>query len=260
MDIKLLSPAEVQTFFIILARVAGFLGATPVFSAVQSPNRVKMALVLALSLCLFPVLNGTIVPFSFTPLAATLMITVEVLLGAILGLIARFIFVAVQFGATIISFQMGFSAANIYDPTSRTQLSLLSQFQNIFALLIFLAIDGHHIFFKAMVRSFTLLPPGRFNLDGEAIPYLMQLAAHMFVLGVQFSAPILVVLLLTGLILGILARIFPQLNVFMLSFPINVGAALTALALTLNIAGMLIARELEELGGRILHMLELLNR
>ncbi len=81
--------------------------------------------------------------------------------------------------------------------------------------------------------------PGQLDLSGEAVPYLMKLASHMFTIGVQFSAPVLAVLLLSGLILGILARVFPQLNVFLISFPINIGTAFIVIALTLSMLSML---------------------
>jgi flagellar biosynthetic protein FliR len=258
-DIQLFSLTQIQIFFVILSRIAGFIGAAPVISSTQNPMMVKVSLTLVITICLFPLLQNEVLPQSFAPVPLAMLVLSEVLVGALLGLIAQFIFVAVEFGATIVGFQMGFSAANVYDPTNKTQVALVSQFQNVFAMLIFLCLNGHYIFFRALLRSFTLLPPGKFDVSGDAVPYLMKLTSHMFTLGVQFSAPVLAVLLLTGLILGILARIFPQLNVFMLSFPINVGAALISIAFTLDMSGLLIARELEELGSRILNMLDLLN-
>jgi flagellar biosynthetic protein FliR len=153
---------------------------------------------------------------------------------------------------------MGFAAANVFDPQSERQVALISQFQNVFAILIFLAINGHYIFFQTAVMSYDLLPPGQLNLSGDAVPYLMELASHMFEIGVQFSAPVLAVLLLSGLILGILARVFPQLNVFLLSFPINIGTAFIVMALTLGMVSTLIRREFDTLGERIIIMLQFL--
>jgi flagellar biosynthetic protein FliR len=86
----------------------------------------------------------------------------------------------------------------------------------------------------------------------------MELAAHMFAIGVQFSAPVLAVLLLSGLILGILARVFPQLNVFLLSFPINIGTAFIVIALTLPMISILVRREFDALGDRFLTLLHYL--
>ena len=87
----------------------------------------------------------------------------------------------------------------------------------------------------------------------------MELASHMFTLGVMFSAPVLAVLLFTGLILGILARVFPQLNVFLLSFPLNIGIAFIVISLTLDIVFILLRREFDLLTERFLTLLNYLS-
>jgi flagellar biosynthetic protein FliR len=259
MDIPLIPVEQFQIFLIVTARVAGFIGAIPVLSSAQTPMRLKTALVFATSLTLFPLMSGAVTVVSFAPLPFLLLIVGELLLGVLLGLIARLIFTAVEFGATVIGYQMGFAAANVFDPQSKKQVALISQFQNVFAILIFLAINGHHLFLRLAVKSYDLLPPGNFNIAGDAIPFLMEQGSHMFYLGVQFSAPVLAVLLLSGLILGILARVFPQLNVFLLSFPINIGTAFIVIALTLNIVAATIRQEFDTLPEKILAILGFLR-
>jgi flagellar biosynthesis protein FliR len=258
MDLQLIPVHQFQTFLICTARVAGFIGAIPVYFGSQTPARIKAALVFAISLVLFPVLSPALPEVSFQPISFLLFTINETLLGLILGLISRLIFTTVEFGGTIIGYQMGFAAANVFDPQNQNQVSLISQFQNVFAILIFLALDGHHIFIKTAVKSYQLLPPGHLDLSGEAIPYLMELTSRMFSLGVQFSAPVLAVLLLSGLILGVLARVFPQLNVFLLSFPLNIGISFVVIALTLDMVAMLLRREFDALGERIITILQYL--
>ncbi|MFV0436163.1 MAG: flagellar biosynthetic protein FliR [Desulfopila sp.] len=260
MDLQLVPLAQVQAYLVILARVAGFISAIPVFSSTQSPTRVRAALAIMVALVLYPVMVAHLPPVSFTPLPFTLFVINEVLLGAIMGLVARLIFTAVEFGATVIGYQMGFAAANVFDPTGERQIALISQFQNMFAILLFLAVDGHHLFFRLAVRSYELLPPGQLNLKGDAIPYLMELGSRMFALGVQFSAPVLILLLLSGLILGVLARVFPQLNVFILSFPLNIATAFIVIALTLELSAALLSREFDTLGQTLITLLNFLNQ
>jgi len=259
MDFQLIPVEQFQTFLVVTSRIAGFIGAIPVISSAQTPGRVKTALVVAISLTLFPLMADDLPRVSFAPVPFMLLMVSEVLLGLLLGLVARLIFTAVEFGATVIGFQMGFAAANVFDPQSERQVALISQFQNIFAILIFLAVNGHYLFLQTAVMSYELLPPGQLDLSGEAVPYLMQLASHMFAIGVQFSAPVLAVLLLSGLILGILARVFPQLNVFLISFPINIGTAFIVIALTLSMLSLLIRREFDTLGERFMIILNFLN-
>jgi flagellar biosynthetic protein FliR len=258
-DIQLIPVEQFQTFLVVTSRVAGFIGAIPVISSAQTPGRIKTAMVIAISLALFPVMAEAVPKVSFAPLPFMLLMISELLLGLLLGLVARLIFTAVEFGATVIGYQMGFAAAEIFDPQSERQVALISQFQNVFAILIFLAINGHHLFLQTAVRSYELLPPGQLDFSGQAIPFLMELTSHMFAIGVQFSAPVLAVLLLSGLILGVLARVFPQLNVFLLSFPINIGTAFIVIALTLGMVSVLIRREFDILGDRFIMLLNFLN-
>lgn len=259
MDLPLIPLDQFQIFLIVTSRVAGFVGAIPVVIAGQTPAQVKVAIVFTVSLLLFPLMAGDVPTADFSAGAFTLLIISELLLGLLLGLVARLIFTAVEFGATVVGYQMGFAAANVFDPSGQRQVALISQFQNVFAILIFLAINGHHIFLQTAVMSYELLPPGKLDFSGEAVPYLMDLGSHMFAIGAQFSAPILAVLLLSGLILGVLARVFPQLNVFLLSFPINIGTAFIVMALTLSTAASLISREFDSLGERFLTLLSFLN-
>ncbi len=259
MDIQLIPLAQFQAFLVVTGRVAGFVGAIPVFAGAQTPVRLKTAVVVAIALVLFPVMGKALPPVSFAPVPFLLLIINEVLLGTLLGLVARLIFTSVEFGATVIGYQMGFAAANIFDPQGQRQVALISQFQNVFTILIFLALNGHHVFLRVAVRSYELLPPGKLDFSGEAVPYLMELVSHMFTLGVLFSAPVLAVLLFSGLILGILARVFPQLNVFLLSFPLNIGIAFIVISLTLDIVFILLRREFDLLGERFLTLLTYLN-
>lgn len=259
MDYQLLPINEFQIFLICLSRVAGFISAIPVIIGNQTPIQIKVGLIFTIALLLFPVMEPSMGSVSLEPITFLLLVIAEVLLGAMIGLVARMVFTAVEYGGTVIGYQMGFAAANIFDPQSERQLALISQFQNVFAILIFLAIDGHHVFFQVAAESYQVLPPGAFNISGEAIPYLLKLSSRIFFLGIQFSAPILAVLLLSGLILGILARVFPQLNVFLLSFPLNIGLSFTVIALTLPLVTTLLRREFDDLANRFFTILQLLN-
>lgn len=259
MELQLIPLEQVQIFFMCLARIAGFLGAMPVFSGQQAPARVKAGLAFTTTIILCPLMQESVPLISFTPASFIVFIGSEVLIGMLVGLMARLIFTAVEYGGTVIGFQMGFAAANVFDPQNQRQISLVSQFQNVFAIFIFLAIGGHHMFLRAAVESYAILPPGGINLSGEAIPYLMTLSSRMFSLGVQFSAPVLAVLLLSGLILGILARTFPQGNVFLLSFPLNIGISFTVIGLTLNLVLITLSREFDDLYERIFTILSLLR-
>jgi len=234
------------------------IAALPIFGSLQVPERVKAGLAICVALLLAPLLAPLTPAQDLSLLELTLILANEVLLGLLIGLTARLIFTAVELGGTVIGYQMGFAAANVFDPQTQQQLSLVTQFQNLFAMMVFLALDGHHIFFSLIVESYQRLPPGPPAFAGETAEMLLRFTQHMFVLGIKFSAPILAILLLSNTVLGIMARIFPQLNVFLLSFPLNIGISLIVIALTLNLTLLLLRREFDELGARILGLLSTL--
>jgi flagellar biosynthesis protein FliR len=259
MDLQLLPIEKFQSFLVCAARVAGFVSATPILFGTQTPMRFKAALAVMISLVLFPIMSPFIPATPFQSASFLFLVINEALVGLIIGLMTRLIFTAVEFGGTIIGYQMGFAAANVFDPQNQRQTSLVSEFQNIFAILIFLALNVHHIFIRAAVKSYALLPPGKLDLSHAAVPYLIELSSKMFSLSLQFSAPVLAILLLSGLILGILARSFPQLNVFLLSFPLNIGIAFIVIGLTLDVVSILLRREFDTFPEQINTLLHFLN-
>ncbi|MDX9710371.1 MAG: flagellar biosynthetic protein FliR [Trichloromonas sp.] len=248
--------AGFQLFLVCLARMAAMIGTLPVFGSGTAPARVRLGLAVMLALLIFPVVLPHLPPPDFSPVALVLLILGEALIGLMVGFIAQLVLTAVEVGGTIIGYKMGFAAANVFDPQSQRQIELISQYQNAIAILIFLALDAHHLFLRAVVRSYELLPPGGIDLGGGAVPFLMTLVSRMFVLGIQLSAPILAVLILASLVMGILARVFPQLNVFMLSFPLNIGVGFLVMGLTLSLLVLMLEREFGIVPERILYLLQ----
>lgn len=257
MDLPFIPLHQLQNYLLCLARVLALIAAIPVFAGIQMTAQVKIGLAVMTSLLLFPAM----LPYTpQTPLsmpAFGLLIINEVLLGVMVGLVAQMILAAVSFGGTVIGYQMGFAAANIFDPQTTQQLSLMSQFVNVLALLAFLSLDIHHYFFRMLVESYQVFPPGLLDFTDGAVQELMRLGGQVFVLGVKFSAPVLALLLLTNIVLGILARVFPQLNVFMLSFPLNIGIALLVMGLTLGATFAVLRREFDTMIEHILNLLAL---
>lgn len=245
MEALLIPIEQFQNFLICLARVLAIFSALPVFQGKQIPPQVKVGIGFGTALLLFPLMAPYTPDFTLTLPEFALILVNEVLIGMLLGLAARLVFTSISFAYTVIGYQMGFAAANIFDPQTTQQLSLMSQFANVIAILIFLSLDIHHLFFHIMVDSYRIFPPGMINISGDAIPLVLEMTAQMFVLAVQISAPVLALLLVSNMVLGLLSRVFPQLNVFMLSFPINIALALFIIALTLHIMPIIISREFD---------------
>ncbi len=248
----------IQGFLICLARVGSMIGSIPVFSGGQLSPQLRVGTAVIFALMIYPAVEGSIPPATLTPIELGLLLVQETILGLMVGFLAQLVFMAAEFAGSLIGYQMGFAAANVFDPTTQRQVALISQFQGVFAILLFLALDVHHLFFEAIAASFEMLPPGTLNLTGGAVPMLMEVANHSLVLSIQMVAPIIALLLLSNLTLGVMARVFPQLNVFLLSFPINIGISFMVMGFSLGIFATMLTREFSELADRFLQLFSLL--
>ncbi|MGM0452559.1 MAG: flagellar biosynthetic protein FliR [Thermodesulfobacteriota bacterium] len=257
MELSLFSMQNWYVLWVVLARTAAVIGSLPIFTSSQGAMRLRLAIAVMISLAIFPSLELTLTAAQTTAAGLGLLLLRETVLGLLMGFVTQLIFFAVQFGGTIVGYQMGFSAANILDPQHQQQIPLLSQFQNVFAILLFLAFDVHHIIIRVLVRSFEILPPGGMDFSGGAIPYVMEMTGEMFVLGLQLVAPVMIVLMLSMFILGIMSRVFSQLQVFLLSFPINISLALILIGLSMEMVVLLLEQEFAGLQERLLRILHM---
>ncbi len=258
MEIFPLSLPAIQGFIICLARVGSMFATLPVFSGGQVPGQMRVGIAMLFSLVTFPVVRDYLPTTEMVPLSLLTLILSEVALGMMVGFLGQLIFMAAEFGGSIIGYQMGFAAANVFDPASQRQVELISQFQSVFAILLFLALDVHHLFLEAIVASFRMLQPGSLDLTAGAIPMLLEVASHSFVLGLRLGAPILALLILSNLTLGLMSRVFPQLSVFMLSYPLNIGVSLLVMGLTMPLVAALLQQEFSALSDRFLQLFNLL--
>jgi flagellar biosynthesis protein FliR len=230
------SPREVILFMLVLSRVAGIFSAIPVFGGKRLPIRIRVVTIVAITLVCFPVLALT--PPSGMPSDTFTLVFLalrELMIGLTMAFITQIIFSAIEFSGQIIGIQMGFSISSIIDPTNGVQAQVMAVMQSLLATLLFLSLNIHHLFIRTIVDSFRIIPLGAWNLNGELVLFLVRATSDVFVLGVRLAAPVMVALLLTSVTLGIMARAFPQMNVFMISLPLNVGIGFIVLGLTLTI-------------------------
>jgi flagellar biosynthesis protein FliR len=226
--------ARFETFLLIVARVSFVLFMMPIFGSRNIPALPKVGLTLTLGLLLLPVVGTGASSFPSDPYHFGVFILSECVIGFLLGLSVKILFSGVQMAGELAGFQMGLSMAQVIDPQSGMDTTLISQFHYILALLIFLSLDGHHWFFRALVQSFQSVAPGAVYLKDGVYRHLLSLSGEMFVTAIKIAAPVMVVLILTQVALGIVAKTVPQVNVLITSFPLTIGLGLIFLALSLE--------------------------
>lgn len=229
------SLTQFQTFLLILMRVAFILFMMPLFGARNLPNLLKAGFTLSIGLLLLPVVKINAAFFPTEPFQFLFLMISECLIGFILGLSIKVVFAGIQLAGEFAGFQMGLAMAQIVDPQSGLDNTLMAQLHYFLGLLLFLSIDGHHWFFRALVQSFHLLSPGELYFKEGVYRYLLSLSGRMFLIGIKLAAPVTVILILTQVALGIIARTVPQVNVLMTSFPLTIGLGLIFLGLSLEL-------------------------
>jgi flagellar biosynthesis protein FliR len=132
----------------------------------------------------------------------------------------------------MIGFQMGLSVANVIDPVNNNQVQTIADFQYLIAMLVFLSVDAHHIFFSAIIQSYSVLNPLTFHFSGQLMQMIFDFSTEMFVIAVKLGAPLMAVMLFTNVGLGIIARTVPQMNIFIVGFPLQISVGLIFLGLT----------------------------
>jgi flagellar biosynthetic protein FliR len=158
----------------------------------------------------------------------------ELLVGFVIGLAAYLMFVGIQLAGQVVDIQMGLGMVNIIDPMSSAQVSVMGQYFYLVATLVFLAVDGHHVLLRALADSFELVPLGHANFTPTMAGLFNERASALFLVAFRVGAPVVGALFLTNLALGVLARTVPQMNVFIVGMPLNVGVGLLMAALSMG--------------------------
>ncbi|MDF2814126.1 MAG: flagellar biosynthesis protein FliR [Paenibacillus sp.] len=228
-------------FLLIFCRITAFFVVVPVFSTRGVPSTFKIGLSLFITFLIFVASGMT---KDAVPMDGLYMISIvrEILVGLFLGFIAYMFFNAVQIAGSFIDIQMGLGIANVIDPMSGIQSPIMGNFKFFIAILLFLAMNGHHFLIDAIVRSYNLIPispnPTFTNIaSGAPTEYLIRAFSNMFALALQMSAPLVVSLFLTDVGLGILSKTAPQFNIFVIGVPIKIIVGF--LVLILVIPGMI---------------------
>lgn len=246
MDFFGLSLGEVERFALIFARFSGLFLAAPFFSRTGGPAQIKVALLLGLTVVVFPL----VAPWSLEGHASPMMMVAaavsEVILGAIFGMLVHWVLVAVQVAGGVIGFQMGLSMAMVMDPTSGLQEGVLSNMLYLVGLVLFLLFNGHHLLIEGVARSFQTLPVGN-GLPPASVLIQASVAAllQLFKLALLVSAPVMAATKLLYLGMGLINRASPQIQVFFLAMPVAQLTGFVIMGLTMVLFSQVMQREIE---------------
>jgi len=217
-----LLPENVFGFLLIFTRVAAILMVVPALGEPSVPARIRLAIALMTTLVLTPVVSANlpVLPESF--LSTGLLIIGEVMIGLMIGGVARVILSALHVGGSVIAFQTGLAASQTFDPSQGVQAAIVASFLTLLGVVMIFATDSHLLILKAISNSYILFPPGHLPPVGDFAQLAIKEVSSSFALGIQISAPFIVYGLVFYIGLGLIARLMPQLQVFFIAMPLNI--------------------------------------
>lgn len=224
---------------LLVVRTGTFVQFAPPFGVPYAPATVRTAFVALVAFLLLPMVS---LPAVVTPGSFALIVVREVTIGALLAFAVRLVMAGAEFAGELIGIQAGFSYVTVVDPQSGARSNVLTALYATFALLVFFATNAHHAMLRALVESYTVLPVGVGDMQGDLGSVVATMLGQVIVLGLRMALPVMIVLLLVEVALGLLSRVAPSLNLMMLGFPIRVVFALLTLAAVVHTVPDLIAR------------------
>lgn len=218
-----LSPAElsawVGSFIWPFFRIGAFFMVAPIFGANMVPMQVRIGLAFFVTLLILPLLPAVPVVDALSP-QAWLLVAQQLLIGVSLGFLVQLLFQVFIIFGQIVAMQIGMGMAQMADPTSGVNVTVLSQYALIMTNLVFLASGGHLLVIAVLAESFTIIPVGLEGLNRERSWFIALQGGWLFAGALLMSLPIIIAKLVVNIALGVVTRAAPQLNIFVIGFPV----------------------------------------
>ena len=226
---------NIQLFLLVFFRIIAMVELAPLFSSSSIPQLAKIGMSLFVSASVFPGVLASHYAIPENAVDYALLVLGEVAIGLLIGFILNLIFSAFQLAGQFFSLQMGFGASEVFDPLSQVEIPLMGEFLNLIAMLVFIAISGTGKFLLVgVMRSFEYLRAVDLVTHREGIVQLLISGlGGLFQSALVISFPILGTLLLVSIVMGLLARAAPQMDVLTMGFPVSIGVAFIVLFATL---------------------------
>jgi flagellar biosynthetic protein FliR len=248
---------DITTWFVIFVRFSTYLLLFPVTSAQAIPVVVRIAFAGLGSFLILPLVP----PIEMDGLALHHIFRIfflEVSTGLILGLLARFIFYAVELAGSLIATESGLMLSSSFNPVTSSFVSAPGVLLHWMTLLLMLTLDLHHWLIIGLQRSYEIIPAGGAKFTELLLGDIVARAGGMFVIALQMTAPVLAASFLVTVVFSLLGRAVPQMNVFSESFPVRTIAGLAVFGLTCNLLAQHIVNHLNRIPQDFLRVAEMM--
>jgi flagellar biosynthetic protein FliR len=241
--------AEVVTFLLVFGRAIGLIVAAPFWGGRVVPVVVRVWIAMILAIATYPMVQVASLAGGITVLTLFTSLVGEVLLGLILGWLAQLLFAGVRLAGQEIEMRSGLGLLQLVDPHEGGHSGIFAAFLEVAAGLIFFSLNGHHLLIQALSSSFSVFPLAGEKFITRVLDGLIGSTGEIFTIALRLSAPVLLGLLLSDIILGVLSRAVPQMNVFMVAQPLQFAFCIFLVMLSLPALVWFIVRQLPQMIG-----------
>lgn len=224
--------SSIVVFVLVLSRVGAMLALAPIWGSRAVPMRLRAMLAVAVALLVAPLHQAALGRTDFWPVAFA--IAQESVLGLAMGAVLTILFSSMQIAGQILAQTSGLSLAETYDPSQDESVPVFSQLLDQLSLAVFVLLGGHRQALQAVLDSFALMPPGKAELAPDLLMAVTEVLSASCALGIRVAAPVMLAMLVSNLVLGLVSRALPQLNMMNMGLGINALLALLVLSVAIG--------------------------
>jgi flagellar biosynthesis protein FliR len=244
---------DFSTFLLIFIRVGVILFILPFFNSKTIPVIAKVGLTFIITILLYPVTTVQMMDLPKNTLGLAQLILGEIIVAMILGMMVQVLFEGVKIMGQLVGFQTGFSIANVIDPQSGAQVSILSNMAYLMAMVLFLILNGHHILLNALRESFEIIQIGTLRLNRDLMREMINHMSQMFVIGIKIGAPAIAALIFTKIVFGLVTKLIPQMNIMIVAFPLQIIIGLIFFGVSLRLLLVIMEKYVGDLDSLLIN-------
>lgn len=240
-------------FLMVFLRLGSALMFMPGFMTSYINPQVRLSIALALSVVLMPLISVHLPPVPHDTFAFISYVLSEITIGIFLGMSMQFLYAALRFAANLAGQAVGFSNAQIFDPTFQSQTIVVESFLSIVAVTVIFITDIHHLMITAVIDSYYLFPVGEALPWGDFSKNLSESLNATFIMGFKLGSPFVAFTIIFYVGMGLISRLMPQLNIFFMSLPLQIYLGVGLLCITTPMMIMWFLKYYEDGLQRFLH-------
>lgn len=223
---------QFELFILILMRMASFVFAAPFFNTANTPKRLRVGLAFFLSIIVYTLHPDMNVEYNGLIEYAGLVV-IESVVGILLGAMASFCVQIIQFAGKMVDMDIGISMAQIMDPTTKVQVGIMGNFYYYMLMLLLIVSGLHQYLVAAIIETYNVIPIGGVKFGMSVYTTVLNFMSDYFVIGFRIELPIFAATLLLNCILAIIARVAPQMNMFVVGMQLKIFVGIFVILFTI---------------------------